>query len=139
MLIKNQGRSLVWTDYWLTDQATRGYFFLSWHAGAARLLVPDTAQSSLQEMRTGSIAIISRGPWTDQDGREAIEILFEDGSDAPFSCTLLAEQCDCLIGAEDQGGHIELVVYSSLGQELALPAKYRRVNSLPCLQPWQEH
>ena len=137
--IGNQGQRIASTDYWDSDHARAGYLYLSWNAGAARLLVPDSQKAVIREMKTSEHVIISRGPWTDQGGREALELLFEDGSDAPFCMHLVAEQCDRLIPDTEQGGGFVVTVWTRGGEKLRLPGKYRRVDSLPCLQPWEQH
>ncbi|KXL10450.1 hypothetical protein AXH19_08415 [Escherichia coli] len=42
--IENEGQAVAGTDYWQSVQAQAGYVYLSWNAGAARLLVPDAAK-----------------------------------------------------------------------------------------------
>lgn len=49
--IENEGQAVARTDYWQSVQAQAGYVYLSWNAGAARLLVPDVAKHLLREMR----------------------------------------------------------------------------------------
>ncbi len=49
--IENEGQAVAGTDYWQSVQAQAGYVYLSWNAGAARLLVPDAAKHLLREMR----------------------------------------------------------------------------------------
>ncbi len=51
--IENEGQAVTRTDYWQSVQAQAGYVYLSWNAGAARLLVPDAAKHLLREMRGG--------------------------------------------------------------------------------------
>ncbi len=51
--IENEGQAVAGTDYWQSVQAQAGYVYLSWNAGAARLLVPDAAKHLLREMRGG--------------------------------------------------------------------------------------
>ncbi|WP_349304558.1 hypothetical protein [Escherichia coli] len=91
--IENEGQAVARTDYWQSVQAQAGYVYLSWNAGAARLLVPDAAKHLLREMRGAEYVIISKGTL---HGRDALELIFEDGSDAPFVTHMLSEQCDPL-------------------------------------------
>lgn len=42
--ISNDGQKIVSTNYWDTEHAKRGFLYLSWNAGAGRLLLPDTNQ-----------------------------------------------------------------------------------------------
>ncbi|MDR2092310.1 MAG: hypothetical protein LBP58_03185 [Azoarcus sp.] len=143
MTIINRGQVIEKTDYFDTPQARAGFLFLSWNAGAARILLPDSQAHMLREMKTGKTVIISRGPLVDHDGRDAIELLFEDDSDAPFSAHLLIEQTDRNLPETNQGGGFVVTVWSrhggSLRERLRLPGKYRTVASLPCLEPWISH
>lgn len=99
--IENEGQAVARTDYWQSVQAQAGYVYLSWNAGAARLLVPDAAKYLLREMRGAEYVIISKGAL---HGRDALELVFEDGSDAPFVIHMLSEQCDRLLPENNQGG-----------------------------------
>ena len=40
--IENRGQAILTTDYWYTPHAHAGYLYLSWNAGAGRLLIPDS-------------------------------------------------------------------------------------------------
>ena len=137
--IGNRGQMILATNYWESEQARAGYFFLSWNAGAARLLVPDVQKAVLREIKGAREVIISRGPWTDHGGREALELLWEDGSDNPFCIHLVAEQCDRLIPDTDQGGGFVVTAWTRGGLKGRWPGRYRVVAEIPCLTPWQAH
>ena len=139
LTIENKGQAIARTNYWDSDHAKAGLFYLSWNAGAGRLLVPDSQKPMLREMRSAKYVIVSRGPWTDQGGRDTLELLFEDGSDAPFVVHLVAEQCDRMIPEKDQGGGFVVTAWTQGGEKFRLPGKYRVVNALPCLEPWVAH
>jgi hypothetical protein len=139
MIIANKGQAIASTDYWDSAHATAGKFFLSWNAGAARLLIPDSQKLVLGEMRGAKYVIISRGPWREHGGRDALELLFEDGSDSPFCVHLVAEQCDRLIPDTQQGGGFVVTAWTRGGEKLRLPGKYRVVRNIPCLDEWTEH
>lgn len=139
LIIENQGQAIARTNYWDSDHAKAGYFFLSWNAGAGRLLMPDSQKAALAEMRSAKYVIVSRGPWTDQGGRDALEMLFEDGSDSPYCLHLVAEQTDRLLPDDNQGGGFVITVWTRGGEKLRLPGRYRTVKSLPCLAPWESH
>ncbi len=59
--VVNEGQAIKHTDYWQSEQARSGYLFLSWDAGAARLLVPDASEALLKEIRGAQYVIISKG------------------------------------------------------------------------------
>lgn len=86
-------------------------------------------------MKGAQYVIISRGKYADRD---ALEILFEDGSDAPFCIHLMAEQSDRMLPESDQGGGFVVTVWTRGGQKHRYNGKYRIVESLPCLDPWSE-
>lgn len=138
LTIKNKGPELAETNYWDSEHARAGLFYLTWNADAGRLLVPDACTSTLQDMQTAKYVIVSRGPWPEQGGREGLELLFEDGSDAPYCLHLSAEQCDRLLPETDQGGGFEIVAWTRAGRAEAWPGKYRQVAQIPCLDPWSE-
>ncbi|EFH9743193.1 hypothetical protein H7584_004955 [Escherichia coli] len=80
--------------------------------------------------------IISKGTL---DGRDALELIFEDGSDAPFVIHMLSEQCDRLLPENNQGGGFVVTVRTRGGNQLRYPGKYRVVENLPDVSPWSEH
>lgn len=127
-VVENEGQAIKHTNYWQTEAARAGYFYLSWNAGAARLLVPDAAKAMLQEMRSARYVIISKGPL---EGRDALEVLFEDGSESPFVIHMGTEQTDRLIPETDQGGGLFVTVWTRGGQKFRYPGKYRVVSQLP--------
>ena len=107
--IENEGQAVAGTDYWQSVQAQAGYVYLSWNAGAARLLVPDAAKHLLREMRGAEYVIISKG-------------------------TLHG-----LLPENNQGGGFVVTVRTRGGNQLRYPGKYRVVENLPDVSPWSEH
>lgn len=136
---QNKAQSIIQTDYWDSDHAKAGYLYLSWNAGAARVLVPDSQKPMLREMKSATEVIVSRGPWTDQGGRDALELLWEDRSDSPFVVHLVAEQTDRLIPEQQQGGGFVVTAWTRGGMKGRWPGRYRVVTEIPCLQPWSAH
>ena len=138
LVIDNQGPLIGATNYFDTLAAKKGLFYLSWNAGAARLLVPDSQERTLSEMRTGHYVIISRGPWLARSGQGGIELLFEDHTETPYSLHLSVEQTDRLLPAGDEGSEFTVSIWTRRGMQAQMPGKYRRVASIPCLEPWIE-
>ena len=136
--IDNNGPDIVYTNYWDTEHAQRGYLYLSWNAGAARLLVPDVQIKALPDMRSAAYVIISRGPWREQGGCDALELLFEDDTDSPFSITLRTEQTDRLLPETNQGARLVVGVWTRSGKQMEFSGRYRIVASIPSLQSWSE-
>lgn len=134
---ENKGQAIVKTNYWDSELAIKGLLYLTWNAGAARLLLPDSQKLALREMRGAKYVIISRGPSVEHGGGDALELLFEDNSDAPFSIHLSVEQSDRTISVEESGKEFFVTVWTRGGEKLRLPGKYRQVDSIPCLQEWK--
>jgi len=135
--ISNNKQLIASTNYWHSDYAKNGKYFLSWNAGTARLLMPNICINHLNEMKTAEYVIISRGFWSAQ-GTDGLELLFEDNSDNPFLLTIASEQTDRTLPDDNQGGGFEVVVWTDKGIQLTLPGKYRRVEILPCMEEWKE-
>ena len=62
--IENDGPLILSTNFYHTDLARRGLFYLSLNAGAFRLLVPPQHLGAVREMRTARDVVVSRGPMT---------------------------------------------------------------------------
>ena len=136
--IINHGQAIAATNFWQSNTAAYGLFFLSWNEGAGRLLCPDAQIAALKEMRTGKYVIVSRGPKTGlfgSNGGIGLELLFEDESDRPFSIQIGASQTDKMIRSGGQG--FDIVVWTREGEQLRLPGRFRTVSEIPCLQPWE--
>ena len=134
----NRGQALTNTNYWNHELAQAGYLFLSWNAGAARLLVPDSQKPMLREMKSVKYVVLSRGPLL-VNGRgviEGLELLFEDESNNPLVLMMEMEQSALIPSDLAQGANFTLIVYTRGGEKLRLPGKFRRVSSIPCLKHW---
>ena len=79
---------------------------------------------------------MSAGLW---GGRAAVELLWEDGSEAPFCLHLVAEQTDRWLPDADQGGGFVVTAWSEDGEQGRWPGFFRRVAEIPCLAPWVAH
>ncbi len=113
--IANAGPDIAATNYWDTEHAHAGLVYLSGNAGAWRLLVPPAAAWMLPEMRTAGRATIERSV---RDPR-FWDIVFEDGSDSPFSISIDKRQLDRALTA----GDALLTVWVPTGKTLSLPLK----------------
>ena len=132
----NDGQRIVETNYFDSPHAKAGYCFLTWNAGAARLLLPDSMAASIKDMQGAMYVVVSRGPWLAQGKRDALELLFEDSSDNPYCIHLVTEQTDRMLPEDNQGGGFVVTVWTRQGVQLQLPGKYRTVAAIPCLDPW---
>ena len=149
---KNDHEFLIETNYFDSPMGQKGVIYLSCNAGAARLLVPNHhADTVVNEIKTAEYAIITSGKLA---GKPAIEILFEDHTDTPFSLHILEQACDRHF-ADRANKTFKLLIYISNGLvsneetkplELTPPlfvpilvstyAAKHRYADLPCLQPW---
>ena len=139
LMIVNDGQDITSTTFWESDLAAAGCVYVSWNAGAARVLIPDSLVSAVDEMKAAGSVIISRGRWAAVGRDDALELMFEDGSESPYCLHIVQEQTDRLIPEGGQGSGLWVTVWTREGQQLRLPGKYRKVDMIPCLAPWKEH
>jgi hypothetical protein len=134
LVIKNNGSEILSSNFW--DLHTSS-FFLSVNGSTARLLIPDSKVDEIPKMVTAKQIILSRGPcWPEMD-KEAIEIIFDDGSRTPYSIQLAEEQIDHLIPALMQGRDFRFSAWKKNAVKIfERPAKFRMVIRLPCLEAW---
>lgn len=111
--VGNDGPRIAATNYWQSEPAGRGLCYLSGNAGAWRLLVPAAAENLLAEMRTGTRVTIE--PSIRAAG--AFDVVFEDGTDSPFSITLDKRMIDRAMTS----GQCAFTVWTARGLELDLP------------------
>lgn len=131
--ISNDGPEIRTTDYWTSDLAAIGNSFLSWNAGAARLLLSQRMAADIAGMKAADHVIISRGSLAGF-GPDALEVLFDDGSDTPYCVHLARSHYDHLI-AQSSSGPTGFTAWTMEGKAFALPAWYRVVRHLPDLSP----
>jgi hypothetical protein len=133
----NNGQDLVQTDFWDSALCRAGKMFLAWNAGAARLLVPDSRVDDLDDMHAADEVIISCGRCEDEDAGETLELMFVDGSHAPYCLYLPSEQTDRMAPESDQGEDFVVAVWTRNGKSLQLQGRYRVVEAIPYLKPWR--
>lgn len=131
IMIANRGGDIEETNYFDTEMARHGFFFLSWNASVARLLVPDTQRSVLLEMATGKECVITRGTLA---GADALELMFDDHSDAPLALHMCRWATDRLIANDDKP--FTVAAWTRDGKAGEWVGRYRTVKDLPCLRPW---
>lgn len=136
LIFENDNQHIRSTNYFDSDQAANGFLFLSWNAGAGRLLIPDSQLPLLTEMQTGKFVVVSAGPWPEQRRTNALELMFEDHTDSPYGLTICTEQCDRLLPSKDEGGGFVIAAWGRDGLLASWPGKFRKVKRIPCLLPW---
>lgn len=142
LLIHNHGPLVTATNYWGSALDRAGKLYCSVNAGAIRLLLPRSRARLVGEWRTSDYVILSRGPWPDQGLAQAVELLFEDHTDAPYALHLSPESFDVLPGAPPPGREW---VFSAWVEKRDRPHKaleracrWRRSARLPDLRPWRQ-
>jgi len=147
IMIQNHGPLIVATNYWASELVVAEKVFASVNAGAIRLLLPPARYGDLESMRPAKYCVLSRGPWAESRGREpvlrivdAVEILFEDLTDAPYSMQLSHTSFDLLPGEPTPGREWVLTVWLQKDgrphKSLERLCHWRRVPKLPWLKPW---
>lgn len=140
--ISNHGPLIVASNYWGGELDRAGKLYVSVNAGCIRILVPRSCRNMIEECRSSKYAVLSRGPWPDIRCPEAVEIMFEDGSDMPFSLHLSPESFDAIPGEPEPGREWTVAMYDSKKGRphkcLERRCYWRRVPSLPCLKPWED-
>lgn len=109
MHIKNNGPLISSTSYWDSEQANAGYAYLSFNAGAARMLIPnsmkeffdDTATATRVSLQTVGAALAGLN-----------HLVFEDDSPDPYFVSLDARQMDRTLPVGSVGQWIPLLIYS---------------------------
>lgn len=85
---ENEGPILQRTNYFDSEDAAKGEFYLTTNAGCLRLLVPDSQKELIPEMRCKKVHVsFLKSP-------DRVEIMFDDESANPFRLVLAIQQCD---------------------------------------------
>lgn len=108
MLIENDGQNIIFSTYWHNELAENGLFYLSSNAGAVRLLIPGSQELYIPEMKTGKYVEINIG--LDSKGRERCEIVFIDGTPAPFFLSLEMHQMDKMPISKEFGKQFPFII-----------------------------
>lgn len=139
LTIENDGPDITAANFWETEQGRQGAFHLSINAGAFRLLVPDQHKNVIAEFKTAKDVILTRGPWPDSGQENAMELLFDDGSDDPYSIHLGQAQVDRWPLAEDAGRTLTFSVWILKDGKphcaYRTECYYRTAPKLPYLKP----
>lgn len=120
----NDGPRVIETDFFRSDWAAAGYFFMSCNAGTWRLLVPPCQETTLPEMMTGKRATLTRSIVA--PGRN-VDLVFEDGTTRPFSISLDYEQLDRV----PRPGKCRLRVYTRHGNALKMRLRIEKLGIRP--------
>jgi hypothetical protein len=147
--ISNHGPLIIQTNFWDSELAQAGKLWVSVNGGAIRVLLPPQLYGALADMRQAKECVLSRGPWDPRrtaglhDPLEGIEIMWDDGSDAPYALHLTPASFDMLPAEPDAGREWVLTVWTAKDgkphKSLERICHWRRVISIPWLKPWSAH
>lgn len=151
ILIDSHGPLITASDYWRSDAAKAGKILISPNAGVIRVLMPPARYDMLGDLRSASHAVVTVGWWSMtaarkfglestpiREGGEAVEILWEDGTDSPHAWHVTPESC-LLVPGDPSPGQWSIACWIERRGEphraLERPAFWRR-GKVPCLQPF---
>jgi len=83
--------------------------------------------------------IVLPGTWTIQVGCDAIELLWEDGSNSRLCLLVVAALDNQVIPEEQQGGGFAIAAGTRGGLKDGWPSRHRPVPEIPSLNPWEVH
>ena len=99
LVVHNNGPKI--TGWELPDDfATGEKFLVSVNAGTFRLILPSALEALVPELKTGTIVHVTRENW---QGIDALAIMFDDGTDDPFTLQTSAGACDRIPWSRDSG------------------------------------
>jgi hypothetical protein len=138
----NEGPLIVDSTYWGSDYDRADKLFASVNAGTIRILFPQALHQLAKECQGAEYVILSRGPRRDKDLADAVEIMWEDHSDAPFALHLSPTSFDQLPAEPPAGQQWRLAVWELVEGQPHLACEHachwRRVPHLPWLKPLGE-
>lgn len=134
------------TSYWRTVGAREGMYYLQWSPAGAHLLVPRLCLSDTLDMMLCKEVVISSGCMPEfVDRGEVYEVMFDDGSDAPFAIHMDADDfsskdsIDRSQWAPEHGSNLTIEVVPEVGVDrFTKICRYREVDLLPSRAPWPE-
>lgn len=138
---ENHGPLIVSSSFWGSEYDRGGKLYCSCNAGCVRVLVPSVHRSMIEECRGSQYVILSRGPWPEMRLPDAVELLFEDGTESPFALHLSPESFDLLPAEPEPGKEWTLAIYDCKKNKPHKAVErrcfWRRVEKIPWLKPWE--
>jgi hypothetical protein len=142
ILTENHGPLILSSNYWGSEMERANKRYVSVDAGAVRLLMPASLRHEIEEMRSAQYVVLSRGPWPNAGLPDAVEFLFEDGTDSPFAIQLSPESFEMIPAEPPEGREWVLSVWDlkkgKAHKALERRCHWRRVPKIPWLKPWGE-
>jgi len=129
LFFANDDQNIAMTNFWDSEIAMNGHFYVSINAGAIRLLLPKQLEWCIDEIKTGSYMVLSQST-------NDIELMFEDNSDSPFSLWAPIVFIDRLSSKSRMEGLRFSVWTCGCNKVLEMSANVRQVSRVPCLEKW---
>jgi hypothetical protein len=138
--IQNDGPLIAETNFWATDHANHGLFYVSINAGAFRILIPKNCEADIPEMIRGVkhvvVSMLPKDRWKPK--AYCLEIMFEDSSDSPWACQISPGQTDRAPTDESVGIAWKATLWTEQNNGPALhtefPAYFQIVPKIPWLK-----
>ncbi len=139
----NDGPDIKSSNYWENELAANGIIFCSVNGGAIRVCLPPDLYRWVPDIQTATEVVLSRGPWPAMGQAEAVEILYDDGSDSPYVMFLgRSSFAEGLPAKPPPGRKWNLSVWVKedglIRKVLDSACYWRTVPSIPCLKAWRE-
>ena len=129
--ILNNGSNIVKTNFFNSEYAKNGNFFLSTNEDCVRLLVPGSEAKTVKGYcKDTEYIILSRGPWPKRNLEDGIEVLFEKHARQNPVIYVCAKDCDGLPG---EPGVWLFTIWTRYGKQFECPLFVRNVSKIPCL------
>lgn len=143
--IVNNDKNIVETNFWNMPMF-QDRFFISFNAGACRILLPPCYEKDLADMKAAKQIVISYGLGSGAMSTTPMyEVMFDDESSCPYCLHSLSGAADRSVSASDHGRKIELSIWLPKPNTGKMQARcvFRRKAfirtpvSIPCLKPWR--
>lgn len=139
IIVKNNHQDIIETNFWESDFARKGYYYVTSNAGAVRLLIPKDMGSHIREMKTCCEVVVTFG-FHSEYGRRMAEFMFEDRTENPFVLFVSDEQWQHLPTEKDYGRKL---VFTAWEHRRCQPHKImerelflREAPDIPFLKHW---
>lgn len=114
----NNGAELEDTNYFLTEHAAHGVIFVSWNAGAARILIPksqeDVIRAEVKDVVKADLEFDATGNF--------MHFWFNDGQAEEFNVMIMSANSDIYQAAPKKKIRTEVLIYTeSYGLVLRCP------------------
>ena len=121
----NQNAERISSSYWGSQLEEKGRFYLLWNKGEGMLLVPRSYEFEVKEMLTGHRVIVTAGRSPFVTSHDAVEILFDDDTNAPFFIAMKAIQCSQILPDYEDGLVFPFSIWTQAGLAGSFQGRYK--------------